>query len=322
MIDYSVIIRTTGIAHEKYQGLLNSIEKLEPQPREIIVVLPEGVALPDEKLGWETYYFCPKGMVIQRMTGIAKCKTKYALICDDDVQFESDFVEKLYQPIKEGKCSLSAGPLYSFLPPKGPNAVLCTVMASAVPTVFHKNRYVSLLRSSGYSYNRHLKENAYYETQSVAWTCFFGDIDAIKNIDFEAENWLDSHGYSSLDDQTMFYKAALRNIKTIVVSDAYYNHLDARTSIRNNKEPMLFSIEFNRVVFWHRFIFLQQSTLVMKLITIVCFLYRSLWILAFDLLDLLRRKIDTKDFDVKFNGYISGLKYLKSLEYQNLPPVC
>ena len=41
-IDYSVIIRTTGNAKEKYQALLNSIAQLDPQPLEVIVVLPEG----------------------------------------------------------------------------------------------------------------------------------------------------------------------------------------------------------------------------------------------------------------------------------------
>ena len=57
MIDYSVIIRTTGEAHEKYQKLLDSIEKLMPQPQEIIVVLPEGKEYPKEKTGKERYYF-------------------------------------------------------------------------------------------------------------------------------------------------------------------------------------------------------------------------------------------------------------------------
>lgn len=67
MIDYSVIIRTTGKANTKYQRLLETIDQLEPQPKEIIVVLPEGNPLPEEKLGKETYYYSPKGMVIQRM---------------------------------------------------------------------------------------------------------------------------------------------------------------------------------------------------------------------------------------------------------------
>ena len=42
MIDYSVVIRTTGKAGAKYQGLLDSIAALEPQPREDMVLIVEG----------------------------------------------------------------------------------------------------------------------------------------------------------------------------------------------------------------------------------------------------------------------------------------
>ena len=321
-IDYSVIIRTTGKAGEKYKSLLASIASLEPQPKEVLVVLPDGYALPPEQLGWETFVFCPKGMVIQRMTGIEKCKTRYALICDDDVAFAPDFVEKLYQPIKEGKCRISAGPLYSFLPPKGANAFLCTIMASAMPTLFHRrDRYISVLKSSGYSYNRHLKSGRFYETQSVAWTCFFAEISAIEEIDFMAESWLDTHGYSSLDDQTMFYKAWLRGIKTIVVADAVYEHLDARTSKRGNRPEVLYSSGYNRVIFWHRFIFTQQKNVSTKLWTMFCFDYHRLWSLLYDLLSLVRKKQTIHDYKIKRSGASDGRKYIKTRDYRSLPDV-
>lgn len=320
-MNYSVIIRTTGKAHGKYERLLNSIDKLEPKPKEIIVVLPEGNSEPTERLGKEIYYFSPKGMVIQRMTGIEKCRTRYALICDDDVEFSSDFVKKLYEPIKEGTYGFSAGPLYSFLPRKGLNGILCTIMGSAIPTLFHRNRYVSILRSGGYSYNRHLKKNKVYDTQSVAWTCFFADLEAMKYIDFGDETWLDSHGYSSLDDQTMFYKAWLRNIKTAVVSNAHYKHLDAKTSIKNNKSSTLFSLSFNRIVFWHRFIYTQQKNFFMKFYSFICFKYRSFWLLVFDVMDLVRKRLSKKDFKIKREGTLAAAEYIRSKEYRSLPPV-
>lgn len=116
---YSVIIRTTGKAGEKYARLLASIDMLDPQPLEIIVVLPEGYAVPKETLGKERIYFSPKGMVVQRLFGVEKCKTQYALIVDDDIAFEADFVSKLYQPVGSGKYSFSAGPLLDFFPKPG-----------------------------------------------------------------------------------------------------------------------------------------------------------------------------------------------------------
>lgn len=321
-IDYSVIIRTTGNAHNKYQALLNSISKLQPQPKEVIVVLPEGYEIPKEKIGWEKFYFSPKGMVIQRLVGINECTTQYALVCDDDIQFDEEFVQKLYEPIKNGLCQLTVGPLYSFLPSKGINSIIAAIMANAVPTLFHKDRYISILRSSGYSYNRNLEtENEqYFETQSAPWTCFFGNIDAIKAIGLEDEIWLDKHGYSAMDDQTMFYKGWLRKIKTITVSNAIYIHLDAGTSKNNNQHSVLFSTSFNRIVFWHRFIYCKQDKISLKIWSIICIHYYLIWLFLFDIHDLLRKRLSGKDLLVKRKGCKEGWRYIKSSQYKEIPP--
>lgn len=319
-IDYSVVIRTTGKAKEKYAGLLASIAKLIPQPKEVVVVLPEGYALPKEQLGWETFYFCPKGMVIQRMTGIQKCKTRYALICDDDVQFGPDFVQKLHKPIAQGLCVISAAPLISFLPAPGKGVLVDAITGAATPSVLHQDRYVSVLRTTGYSYNRNPdpKKQCYYETQSAAWTCFYTDVEALRSIDFETEQlWLDSHGYSALDDQTMFYKAWLRGLKTVVVADAYYEHLDGKTSTRGNPEPVLFSSWFNRVVFWHRFVFMQEATAIGKVWAVLCFGYRLVWQEIHEIL----KRTPKEERRIKAEGRHAGWKYLKSEEYHALPPV-
>ena len=94
-IDYSVVIRTVGKASEKYNKLLESIRKLNPQPKEVIVVLPIGYSLPQQRLGWERFVFSEKGMVKQRLYGMNTCNSSFALFCDDDVEFKPDFVEKL-----------------------------------------------------------------------------------------------------------------------------------------------------------------------------------------------------------------------------------
>lgn len=318
-IDYSVIIRTIGKAGEKYQKLLDSIRMLEPQPREVIVVLPEGCSIPDEKLGWETFYYSPKGMVVQRMSGVAYCKTRYALFCDDDVSFSPSFVKKLYAPLCQGLGRFSVGPLHSFLPSEGGNALLCAVMAAAFPTFFHKHdRYVSVMKSSGYSYNRNLKTDRYYETQSAPWTCFFADVQALREVNLEAECWLDSHGYAAMDDQTMFYKAWLQGRKTIVVPDAIYEHMDAKTSMRNNKPSMLYSMQYNRLVFWHRFIYRQSKV---KALPVICYSYLLLWQIIYELVNLLRKRVTVKDCKIMLQGWCDGWVYIHSAEYASLPEI-
>ena len=140
IIDYSVVIRTTGKAREKYVRLLNSVKQLIPIPTEIIVVLPDGYSLPLERLGTEKFYFSKKGMYYQRIEGIKRCKTKYALICDDDVCFDSDFVKKLHKPLLQKKGFISAAPLFSFLPENTKGVISDAITASAVPTLLYRNK--------------------------------------------------------------------------------------------------------------------------------------------------------------------------------------
>ena len=318
MIDYSVIIRTTGKAGAKYQGLLDSIAALEPQPKEIIVVLPEGYELPSERLGWETFCFCPKGMVIQRLHGVAQCKTKYALISDDDIAFEPDFVQKLAAPLETGKYGISAGPLPEFFPVPGFNAALAAVTGTAAPTLFHRDRYNTVLKTTGYSYNRHLEPGRLYETQSAPWTCFFADVQKLRSIHFEDELWLDKNGYSAHDDTAMFYKAWLRGVTPVIVADAPYRHLDAKTSTTHNPR-VSYASGFNTVVFWHRFVLGSCRTLPEKIRARLCFQYHLLMTDIFYLLSDLRRHTSNRKNTRK--GIRAGWAWIKGEEYAALPPV-
>lgn len=321
MIDYSVIIRTTGKAGEKYKSLLNSIDGLIPRPKEIIVVLPEGYELPVEQLGWETFYFSPKGMVVQRMCGIKICKTQYALITDDDISFESDFVQKLYEPLKNGKYGISAGPLVDFFPEKGLPTLVAILTGAAVPTLLNKERYNTVLRTTGYSYNRKIEigKGKLYETQSAAWTCFFADVEKLRSIRFEDELWLDKNGYSAHDDTAMFYKAWLRGVKSVIVADATYKHLDAKTSTRGNKEKIMYATGFNDVVFWHRF--LRDDNWLEYIWSRLCINYRLNAQKIYNLLNKLRNRITAEELQAFKEGIRAGWMWIEAEEYRDLPSI-
>lgn len=321
LIDYSVVIRTTGNAHEKYQALLDSIARLEPKPEEIIVVLPEGYQIPNEQIGTETFIFSKKGMVSQRMEGINQCRTQYALVCDDDVSFNKGFVRRLYEPVKDGEYGISAGPLYEFLPRRGKRMIFDWIRMAAVPTLFHRDRYVSVLKSTGYSYNRHLKKGKYYESQSVAGTCFFVNVKKFKQVKIEEEIWIDANGYAAMEDQVMIYKSWLRDCKTVVVPDAHYNHLDARTSTRNKNMNIPYSRCINRLVFWDRFIYNQQHNVIDRMLARCAWRYRLVWEHFYEKVSFLRGRITEEEYKVIQKGWQDGEKYLKSTGYKNLPPV-
>lgn len=320
MFEYSIIIRTTGKAGEKYKCLLKSIENLNQKPKEVIVVLPNGYDLPDDKLGYETFCFCTKGMVRQRLYGIEKCKTKYALITDDDISFDSDFIDKLSKPVLNLEYGCSAGPLLNFFPRKGFNTFIAMLMGNAVPTIFHKKRYVTLLNTTGYSYNRKLKfnESRLYETQAAAWTCFFADIDKLRSIHLEDEIWLDKYGYASYDDTTMFYKLWINNIKSVIVSDALYKHLDAKTSTKNVNTG--YSFGFNFIVFANRFLY-QEKIGIKKIWVKICVNYRAIMNILFYLYKLLRGKTSKNEIRDYIKGINDAKLWVKSEEYKGIHSV-
>lgn len=320
-INYSIVIRTMGKAKDKYQKLLNAISLLSPKPQEVIVVLPEGYELPEETLGWERFCYSHKGMVTQRLFGLNQCKTKYALVCDDDVCFKSDFVQKLYDPIKKGLCRISAGPLLSYLPKKGMQSILHAITGAEVPKLRKDNKFISVLSTSGYSYNRNIDtaERDFLYADSLPWTCFFCEVNAIKEIHLEEETWLELHGYASLDDQTMFYKAKLLGIKTIVVTDAEYEHLDAMTS-RKVLSDIAYAMEFNRYVFWHRFIYDMDYGWKKKK-DIIAIRYYFICKFFYNLLRLLNGKLDMQAFKAKKQALSDAKSYVKSEEYRKLPKI-
>lgn len=321
-IDYSVIIRTVGSAGQKYQALLDSVAALEPQPKEVIVVLPEGYAKPKEQLGWETFYYSPKGMVNQRSLGIRMCKTKYALVCDDDICFGKDFVRKLYEPLWQVLGTFSIAPLYEMLPSNLGKYLVSFFTAKGVPTLFHRgDRYISVLRSSGFSYNRHMKPGKFYETQSAPGACFFADTKACRSLDFGAELWLQSGNYAFLEDQTLYYKACLRGKRVIAVPDASYKHLDAKSARTTGVSPSLYPQEFNRIVFWHRFIYSQQRGWFGRVLTWLCFGYLYIVTYCKDLLYLLIGK-NTPECIRRINeAHRDAWAYIRSEEYASLEPV-
>lgn len=320
-INYSVVIRTMGKAKEKYQKLLDSISLLDPKPQEVIVVLPEGYNLPEETLGWERFCYSRKGMVTQRLYGLKQCRTKYALVCDDDVCFQPDFVQKLYDPIKRGVCRISAGPLLSYLPKKGMQSILHAVTGAEVPKLKKGENFISVLATSGYSYDRNIDttERHYLYADSLPWTCFFCEVKAIEEVHLEEETWLELHGYASLDDQTMFYKAKLLGIKTIVVTDAEYEHLDAMTS-RKVLSDIAYAMEFNRYVFWYRFIYSIDNGWKKKK-DVIAIHYYFFCKRFYNLLRLLNGKLDMQALKAKRQAIIDAKVYVNSKEYQRLPVI-
>lgn len=57
---YTAVIRTLGTAGDKYQILLDSLNKQTIQPSKILVYIAEGYAIPKETIGKEQYIYVKK----------------------------------------------------------------------------------------------------------------------------------------------------------------------------------------------------------------------------------------------------------------------
>lgn len=320
---YSVAIRTLGTAGDKYQKLIESIACQRIPPEQVVVVLPDGYQPPTYRKGFEQFLFSPKGMIEQRLFAVDVIQSEYILFCDDDVSFPADFTEKLADALLNGGYDCVAGPLLSFFPPTGLKYVAASLLGGACVMLHGREKqYVRLLNTGGWSYNRtiDLGQHKFYQTDSLAWTCFCVSKKAIQNIHFEDEIWAGRNGYAAYDDQLFFTKLWINGFRVCVVSDAEYQHNDGKTSTQDLKLEPIYAHAHNHVVFWHRCMYSLSNNPGKKLWMRFCLHYyivmNSLYALLKD-----RHTSDKAVFHATRKGFRDGKKFLKSSEYQNLPPV-
>lgn len=320
---YSVAIRTIGKAGEKYKRLLDSIKNLIPQPEKVVVVLPEGYALPKERIGTETFIFSSKGMIVQRLVALKYITSDYTLFCDDDVEFDSDFVTKLLEPLETGEYSCSAGPLLSFFPPVGLKYFLASALGGACVMLYGRtDTYVRILKTGGWSYNRDIDmvSHKIYKTESLPGTCFMAKTEAISAIQLENEMWAERTGYAAFEDRVMIYKLLLNGYSTCVVSDALYNHNDAKTSVQEMRTIPLYARAFNHYVFWHRFIYSIASP-IGKIWSKICIEYYIILQLIHSRLKRITGRVNDESINVISQGFRDARKFILTDEYKKLPSV-
>ena len=262
MLNYSVVIRTLGKTGEKYQTLLNSVAKQNVKPVEVLVVIPDGYELPPEQLGYERFVRGEKGMLRQRIIGAKEAQGEYILFLDDDLEFEEDFVERLYEPIRNGIADASFPPLFSFLPPKkGFRKIIPQLSRSAVP-LRDKTYYTKILKSGGWAYYHFEGEKnvpTYLFAQTAPGTCGFWKREDFLNIHLEEDLWVEDVPYPLGEDQISYYKLYLSGKRLVCVSDLRYVHLDGGGTSPDRKVKAAYANLRNKYIFWYKYIYCQQK---------------------------------------------------------------
>ena len=317
-MQYSAVIRTLGKAGKAYQTTLDSLMQQTIKPSSVVVYIAEGYSIPNETIGIEKYVYVPKGMVAQRALLYDEVSTEYCLFLDDDVYLPADAVEKLYNEMVQQNAQVISPCTFENHKASFKSKLIRTLTGKEVCR-FGGNKWgYKVLRTAGFSYNNN-PTLPVYESQSNAGPCFFCRKDDFLRISFQDELWLDAAPYALPEDQVMYYKMYKTGLKVLTSFDTGILHLDAGSTIGQNKErtiKLVYSEYRNKLIFWHRFIYLPEKMLVLRLWSIIAISYTYCFqMIKSVFLFLLGRHSEAKAF---WAGFINGLSFLKSNEYKSL----
>lgn len=321
MMEYSVVIRTLGKAGDLYQTTLDSLLHQTIKPSAVLIYIAEGYPIPKETIGIEEYHYVPKGMVAQRALQYDEVKTEFCLFLDDDVYLPADAVEKMHNELIQHNAQVISPCTFNNHEMSAKSKLIKTITGKEVCRMRDGRWAFKVLRTAGFSYNNNPSRTV-YESQSNAGPCFFCRKDDFLRARFHDEIWLDRAPYALPEDQVMYYKMHKMGMKVLTSFDTGVVHLDAGTSMTENKErdrKLIFSEYRNKLIFWHRFIYLPEKTCVLKVWDVIVLMYTyGLQAIKYSIGYICGKREEAKAF---VGGVKEGLSFLKSMEYTNLPKV-
>lgn len=306
---YSIYIRTLGKGGEKYMRLLHSIDAQTVRPEEVVVVLPVGYEPPKEKLGYERFAFSDKGMVRQRIFAINDARTSYVLLLDDDVEFESRYVEKIFTTMlnAEAQCCIP------ILKDNSLRSSLVRRLAESFVGVAtykdtHDKWYIRVNRCGGLVLNSNMKPDVQYYSQTGHGSNCFAETKTLRDIHFDEELWLEDSGYALPEDQVMFYKIYMTGYNIAVCQNVYFCHLNAASTNDGRRYLKVAQAKVsNYLIFWYRFIY-SGSKGFARLLNIVAICHRLFWEGALSIM----KNHDIATVKSICTGLKYGLKYISN----------
>lgn len=291
-MQYSVVIRTLGTAGDYYQRTLNSLLEQTIKPQAIIIYIAEGYSIPKETIGIERYVYVKRGMVAQRALLYDEVKTDYILFLDDDVYVPPTGVETLYNEMIEHNGQIISPCVFYNHKVSWKSKMVQSLKGKEVVRFGDKRWGFKVLRTGGFSYNNNPVKPV-YESTTNAGPCFFCKKSDFLKIQYQEELWLDETPYSLPDDQVMFYKMHLCGLKVLTSFDSGIIHLDAGTTVRSSNDKILkviYSEYRNKIIFWYKYIYKQETDMLLKFWCKVCLEYMLIVQHILSILKLLKGK--------------------------------
>lgn len=315
-LEYTAVIRTLGKAGNKYDILLKSLKSQSKRPKEIIVYIAEGYPLPQNHSDEERYVYVKKGMATQRALPYKEVDTEWILFLDDDLFLPSDSVEKMFLLLnKEEADVISPDVFQNSARPIGAE-LLMTISGRMRARRYDDTYGYKVMRTAGYSYNAKPVRETYF-SQTNAGACFLCRKSDFTSIKFEDELWIDKLPYPLGEDQIMYYKLYLNGKRLLTWYKSGIKHLDAGENLSSSSvASRLYSDFYFKIVFWHRFIFLPEKRLFLKIFDAICILYTMFIGLFISCL-----KVQISILGMKYSAIRDAIRFIRSDKYKALPKV-
>ena len=312
--EYCVAIRTLGKAGEKFVKMITSLKGQTRPPKAIYVYLAEGYSQP-EQIADEVYITCPKGMMRQRAQRYGEIDTDYILFCDDDVCFQPDSVQKLFEALTQHDADCVAPKVFLQHKDSLKQIIMKALYTLALPSFFGKYA-VRIRLSSRFSYA--LRPKSVMPTQSFAGPCFLAKKDAFLAVNLEDECWLDRFPYPLGDDQLLAYKLYVAGYSLLMHFTSGIIHQDAKTANVAKGDAYYHDTSLVRYVIWYRSVFQTRRSLLAKGLSVPAFYSSWLWTaLMSALVCALRRR--TSPFKASLKGLKDARRFVASDEFRRLP---
>ncbi len=316
-MEYCVAIRTLGTAGEKYQSLLDSLNRQTIKPKRVFVYIPFGYEIPKETIGWEEYIRCPKGMITQRSLSFDEIDTDFILFCDDDLWFADDFVEMMFKGLQENEGDCIAPDVFRIHELSRIGRVKKAIASYTFPRKDDGWAF-RIMRNASYTYNVSPSRNV-LPTESAAGACLLIKKKVYLAIHFEDERWMEDFGYPLGEDTLFFYKLNLMGYKVLIHYSSDFKHLDAKAGSNSVKPDWIMkNVALSLVVPYRLFYNLKTISKREKFICLLSCMFMLFEQFLFIVLKMLftQKKFVGIDF---VRGIIYAYKYINSQSYKSIP---
>ena len=316
---YSVAIRTLGTSPETLKQELISLHRQTVLPEKIIIYIAKGYPRPDFRVGIEEYVEVKKGMVSQRALDYNEIDSEYILLLDDDVKFDDRSLERILKIANKEVADCVAFDTFKNHEMSTGTKIKSAVTNWVLPR--YNSKWAFKIHSHGsFSYiNNPQKE--FYPSMSAGGPASLWRRASLLSLKLKDEVWLDKLSFAYGEDNLGFYKLYKNGGKLLVFFDGKIENLDAKSSSQSYlNDPERFRVRAKAmVILWHRMIYSSSDNIRKAQIAKGLFNLRLVW--TFLLLLLMSFSSSYRNhFKEFYRGIKEGKKFVKSKEYQAIPP--